>query len=228
MPSPVVLTARIGDRARHTVFAFRNAVAGVHRRVAEGTVALSFDDGPHPAWTSRVLDTLGELDVKATFFCVGRNAQRHPDLVQRALAEGHVIGSHSFTHPHPAETGLVRLAQEYRDGRQAVAWSAGRDTGLFRPPHGHLSHSSAAMVRRQRLQPWLWTVDPRDWRPGVTSDDVASVAAAAGSRDVILLHDWVEEPWGPEALDRSATVAALPEIVRTIKGRGLRFTTLPA
>ncbi len=83
------------------------------------------------------------------------------------------------------------------------------------------------MVRRLGLQPWLWSVDPQDWRPGVTSADIVSVTAGAQSGDVILLHDWVEQPWAPDALDRSATIDALPEIVRTVRGRGLRFVSLP-
>jgi peptidoglycan/xylan/chitin deacetylase (PgdA/CDA1 family) len=200
----------------------------VARRVPEGHVALTFDDGPHTSSTGRVLDALAELDVRATFFCVGRNAQQHPELVERALAEGHVIGSHSLSHPHPARTPLDELTREYREGRQAVASVAGRDVALFRPPHGHLGFRSAVMVRRQSVATWLWTVDPQDWRPGVTTEDVASVAGSARSGDVVLLHDWVEQPYAPEALDRSATVRALPAVVREVQERGLRFTTLPS
>ncbi len=83
------------------------------------------------------------------------------------------------------------------------------------------------MVRRQMLVPWLWTVDPQDWRPGVSTSDIVAVASRARSGDVVLLHDWVEQPWTLEVLDRSTTVAALPAVVRSIRDRGLRFTTLP-
>jgi peptidoglycan/xylan/chitin deacetylase (PgdA/CDA1 family) len=84
------------------------------------------------------------------------------------------------------------------------------------------------MVRRLGVAPWLWTVDPQDWRPGATRDQVIAVAGRAGSGDVILLHDWVEQPWAPEALDRSATIGALPAIVRSARERGLTFVTLPS
>ena len=221
------LAGRVGGRVRRTRSAMTDDLAGVVRRVPDGTVALTFDDGPHPSSTGRVLDVLADLGVRATFFCVGRNAQDHPGLLRRALAEGHVIGSHSATHPHPAQTPLRDLEVEYVGGRRAVSSAAGRDVRLFRPPHGHLGLRSARMVGRHRFSTWLWTVDPQDWRPGVTTDQVAAVAAGARSGDVVLLHDWVEQPWAPEALDRSATVEALPAIVRAVEERGLRFTTLP-
>ncbi|MCZ2830866.1 polysaccharide deacetylase family protein [Modestobacter sp. VKM Ac-2986] len=218
----------IGRRARRARWSVVESIGRVERRVGAGEVALTFDDGPHPDSTPRVLDRLGELGVVATFFCVGRNATAHPEIVRRALAEGHAVGSHSGTHPDPAELGIGPLAGEYRDGRAAVTAVVGREVPLFRPPHGHLTPRSAAMVRRQSLRPWLWTVDPTDWRPGVTAAEVAAVATSAVSGDVVLMHDWVEQPWAPEALDRSATIEALPAVVRSARDRGLVFTTLPA
>src|SRR3954447_19278930 len=219
---------RIGARRRRASSAIASAMAGVQRRVSTGMVALTFDDGPHPASTGRVLDALAELDVKATFFCVGRNAERHPELVRRALDEGHAVGSHSFSHPHPAHTSLGELAREYRTGRQAVSAVAGQDVRLFRAPPGHPRPRGGLLVRRHETSTWLWTVDPRDWEPGVTMEHVSSVAGSADSGDVILLHDWVEQPYAPEALDRSATISALAAVVRDVRRRGLGFTTLPA
>ena len=220
------LARGLSHRRRHAESAITGRLARAARRVPEGFVALTFDDGPHPSSTGRVLDVLAELDVRATFFCVGRNAQQHPELVERTLAEGHVVGSHSFSHPHPADIPLAELDRDYREGRRTVASVTGLDTPLFRPPHGHLGYRSAVIVRRQAVTTWLWTVDPQDWRPGVTRAEVASLSGAAGSGDVILLHDWVEQPCAPEALDRSATVEALPEVVRMVQERGLHFTTL--
>ncbi|GAB4082274.1 polysaccharide deacetylase family protein [Modestobacter muralis] len=215
-------------RAQHARWLAVESIGRVERRVGPGEVALTFDDGPHPDSTPRVLDRLAELGVVATFFCVGRNAAAHPAIVRRALAEGHAVGSHSSTHPHPAELGIRPLTEEYDDGRAAVTAAAGSEVDLFRPPHGHLTTRSAAMVRRRALRPWLWTVDPTDWRPGITTAKVAAVASAATSGDVVLMHDWIEQPWAPEALDRSATIDALPAIVRSVRARGLTFTTLPA
>lgn len=221
------LARRAARHGEHLSWLLKDAVGGVGRRVGSGTVALTFDDGPHPSSTGRILDVLADSGVPATFFCVGRNARAHPDLVQRALAEGHTVGSHSLTHPHPAETPHGDLVREYRDGRRAVAEVVGDAVRVFRPPHGHLTLRSSEMVRRLGLSPWLWSVDPQDWRPGVTAAEILSVAGSADSGDVVLFHDWVEQPWAPEALDRSATVEALPEVIRRIAGRGLRFVALP-
>ena len=207
--------------------ALRHELANVNHRVPEGTVALTFDDGPHPTSTGRVLDVLGELDVTATFFCVGRNASTHPEIVQRALLEGHAIGSHSQTHPPDSQRSLGTLTREYREGRRSVAHVLGREAGLFRPPYGHLSTKSALLIATQAVTTWLWTVDPADWRAGVSPEEVAAVAGQAQSGDVILLHDWVEQPWEPAARDRTATIAALPQIVRTLQEKGLQFVCLP-
>ena len=202
-------------------------LARARHRVSDGCVALTFDDGPHPHYTAAVLDVLAELGVRATFFCVGQNAQDHPQVIHRAISEGHAIGSHSMTHPHPAGIPAKRVADDYASGMQAVNAVAGA-TSLFRPPHGYIGLRTAMTMRRTPLRPWLWTVDPEDWRPGATLGAIAAAAGKAESGDVILMHDWVEQPWAPEALDRSATVDALPGIVRAVRGKGLRFITLPA
>lgn len=226
MPSPSGLRRNLAGRAWAFRDSARDAITGLARRVAPGTVALTFDDGPHPSSTPRILDVLGELEVRATFFCVGRNAEAYPELVRRAVAEGHEVGSHSFTHPQPLTTPRRVLLDEYGRGRRAVEAAAGRGAGLVRPPHGELGLRTGAIMRLQGLTPWLWTVDPEDWIPGASAERVAVVAGGAGSGDVVVLHDWVEEPWAPEALDRSATVRALPGIVRSVRARGLRLTTL--
>lgn len=203
-----------------------DALAHVQRRVPVGTVGLSFDDGPHPGSTPAVLDVLDELDVQATFFCVGRNAAQHPQLVRRIREEGHAVGSHSHTHRHPRGTPLGPLADDYARGHAAVVDALGEHTRLFRPPHGHLDVPAAAVLGRRDLSTWLWTVDPEDWRPGVTADQIVDVAGRATSTDVVLLHDWVEEPVTAEALDRSATVAALPGVIEAVRARGLSFVGL--
>ena len=218
--------AAVSTRAWHLRWRVQDRVARVSRRMPEGRVALTFDDGPQPGSTDRVLDVLAELGVRATFFCVGRNAQAHPDLVHRIRAEGHVVGSHSMTHPHPGETARAQLRREYTDGRRAVADVLGADTPLFRPPHGYIDPAGAVMLRHLAVSTWLWTVDPTDWRPGATAQEIAAVAGRAESGDVVLLHAWVEQPLADEALDRSATIAALPVVVAAIRERGLSLGTL--
>lgn len=187
-------------------------------------VALTFDDGPQPGCTDVVLDLLAVLDVRATFFCVGRNAERFPALVRRMADEGHAVGSHSLTHPHPRDLTPSRLRWEYAAGRSAVEQALGSSAPLFRPPHGHLSLRTVHVLRPHR--PVLWSVDPEDWRAGAQREQIGRVAGAAAGGDVVLLHDWVEQPEGPQALDRRATFEALPVLVESVRSRGLSFVAL--
>jgi peptidoglycan/xylan/chitin deacetylase (PgdA/CDA1 family) len=218
--------AALAARGSRLGWLAQDRVARVRRRVPAGSVGLTFDDGPQPGSTDRVLDVLAELEVRATFFCVGSNARAHPALVRRMRDEGHAVGSHSLTHPHPRDTGPVELRREYLDGRRAVSDVLGAETRLFRPPHGHVGPAGAVLLRSLPVSPWLWTVDPTDWRPGATVHEIVSVASRAASGDVVLMHDWVEQPMAPEALDRSATVAALPAVVAAIRARGLALEGL--
>jgi peptidoglycan/xylan/chitin deacetylase (PgdA/CDA1 family) len=189
-------------------------------------VALTFDDGPDPDFTPACLDELRRLGIVATFFVVGRRARARPDLVRRALAEGHAVGSHSDTHPDPWTVPVAPLARDYRRGRRAAEAALGRRVRLFRPPKGYVDGSGAAAMLGAGVRPWLWTVDPGDWRPGVTTDEIVDGVHGLEGGDVVLLHDAIEGPLAPAALDRSATLAALPALAELAASRGLRFTTL--
>lgn len=192
-----------------------------------GAVALTFDDGPDPTYTPWVLDVLVEARVPATFFLVGRRAAAQPGLVRRMLAEGHAVGSHSRSHPDPATQRLRQLVRDYRGGRRMVESVTGVSVPLFRPPMGNVAWPSAVAIRWSRVVPWLWTRDPSDWLPGRRRGDIVDALATVRAGDVVLLHDGIELPQGPAALDRSETVAALPEVIASARSRGLSFVTLP-
>ena len=210
--------------------ASRTAVRSVRARrglpVPDDAVALTFDDGPDPEFAPAFLDELRRLGVVATFFVVGHRVRARPDLVRRALSEGHAVGSHSDTHPEPWTVPLPALARDYRRGRRAAEAAVSRRVRLFRPPKGYLDGSGAAAMLGAGVRPWLWTVDPGDWRPDVTTEEIVAGLDGLAGGDVVLLHDALEGPLAPSALDRSATLAALPAIAELAAGRGLRFTTL--
>jgi peptidoglycan-N-acetylglucosamine deacetylase len=189
-------------------------------------VALTFDDGPHPEWTPRVLDLLAAARVPATFFVVGYRARQHPHLVRRIGQEGHIVGSHSGTHPDARRLGLGGLYRDYADGRAALEDAAGTRIALFRPPNGTVDVKGAMVMRRLGLAPRLWTVDPEDWHPDTTTEQIIRRCAAAGPGDVVLLHDGLERPLSPCALDRSRTLAALPKVIAGVRERGLGFGAL--
>lgn len=202
--------------------------AGVRRRLPEGTgVALTFDDGPDPESTPALLDVLDRLGAVATFFCVGVRVAAHPSIVARALAAGHRVGSHSATHPEPWSLGLRAVHADYRRGRRLLEAATGGREGLFRPPHGHLDGSGALAMRAAGLRPWLWSRDPQDWRPGMTSAQILSGLEGLASGDVVLLHDGLAGASGAPVADRSATVEAVSGLVGRIRAAGMDCVTLP-
>jgi peptidoglycan/xylan/chitin deacetylase (PgdA/CDA1 family) len=198
------------------------------RLPADGrSVALTFDDGPDPTFTPQVLDALRDLDVKATFFVVGKNARQFPGIVRRIVAEGHGLGSHTASHARPRSLGLADLVADYVRGRRQTERAAARKVRLFRPPWGFVGTHENIAMRTASLSPWLWTIDPGDWQPDITADELLLNLQNIDSGDVVLLHDGSESPLAPSARDRSATVKLLPPLVAHARKRGLSFVTLP-
>jgi peptidoglycan/xylan/chitin deacetylase (PgdA/CDA1 family) len=218
VPAPLNRVAAVGARR----------LVRAQDRLADPTgVALTFDDGPDADFTPPILDVLAADGARATFFLVGHRAARHPALVRRILAEGHELGSHSLTHPDLWLISTGKLLRELHAGRRAVERAALACVDRFRPPKGHLDVRTAGAIRVCGLRPWLWTVDPEDWRAEITAARIVEAVGSPRGGDVLLLHDGLEQPVDPRALDRSATVAALPAILSAIRGAGLEPRTLP-
>jgi peptidoglycan-N-acetylglucosamine deacetylase len=182
-------------------------------------VALTFDDGPWPDSTPKVLAILRQERVPATFFLVGRQVRRHPELLAQEVAAGVTFGSHSFSHPQPfGQLSDAAIGEEIDQGLAALADNGVR-TSLFRPPGGAIAPAVLSTAKRDGLRTVLWTVDPQDWRPGATTEQIVRrVLSQTGPGSIVLLHDG--------GGDRSATVAALPQIIKGLKQRKLAFATL--
>jgi peptidoglycan-N-acetylglucosamine deacetylase len=157
--------------------------------VEPGTVALTYDDGPHPAFTPTLLDILDEADARATFFVVGERAEAHPEIVRRMVDEGHSVGTHSMRHADLHRIRRAAARDEIDRGRVAVERILGRSVPLFRPPKGHLTFASALFLRSRRWHTMLWTTDSLDWKDGIGSEAVVSNALNVGDGGVVLLHD---------------------------------------
>lgn len=192
-------------------------------------VALTFDDGPDLRWTPRILDALAAAGAKATFFCVGRSAERAPELVRRAAAEGHEIATHLWSH----ERSTVMDAQVFQDElARSVSLLSGlggtRVVGL-RFPYGEKGHQSPRVLLKQGWQVVSWSfsaLDSRDPDPGRIAARVRTCLRPGG---IVLLHDGIADlaRIAPPYLDtRDATVRALPEILTTIERRGWRAVTV--
>jgi peptidoglycan/xylan/chitin deacetylase (PgdA/CDA1 family) len=188
----------------------------VHGPQKSDSVCLTFDDGPHPSLTPRVLDVLAEQGVKATFFVVGGEAQKHTDLVRRMTREGHTVAHHSYSHKRPEEMSASQLMQEIRETDTVLNQAASPPAKLFRPPWGKISLGKLWALWRKKLTVVLWNRDPKDFS-GKSAQDLRQWLLISPLRggDLVLLHDTV-----------SATAEVLPEMILAARAAGLQFTTV--
>ncbi len=188
-------------------------------------VAITFDDGPDPEWTPAILDILKARGVKATFFVVGSEAERNPDLIRRIVAEGNEIGNHSFTHPNLAIKPAPLIRLELNATERLIESLTGKSTILFRPPYDADAHpTDAAELVPIKLAgdlgylTVLENVDPRDWQKPDPAALLKRIQSAREQGNILLLHDG--------GGDRSSTVAALPALLDYLKERGDEITTI--
>jgi cellulose synthase/poly-beta-1,6-N-acetylglucosamine synthase-like glycosyltransferase/peptidoglycan/xylan/chitin deacetylase (PgdA/CDA1 family) len=191
------------------------------------TVALTFDDGPDPRWTPQILDVLSRHHVPATFFVVGSQVARHPQVARRVAAEGHELGVHTFTHPDVTGLPGWRRRAEYAQTEMAIAHATGKGTRLLRLPYSSgvdaLDDDNWKLVQEASRLGYINVfsdTDSRDWaRPGI--DAIVRNATPEGQRGaVVLLHD--------AGGDRAQTVAALDKLIPALQDRGYSFSTVSA
>jgi peptidoglycan/xylan/chitin deacetylase (PgdA/CDA1 family) len=197
-------------------------VLGVERRLepADGSVALTFDDGPHPDGTPAVLTELERAGARATFFLVGEQVERRPGLAAEVAAAGHGIALHGHRHRNLLRLPPRALADDLARATAAIADATGAVPRLYRPPYGVFSPAGLALVRRRRLRPLLWSRWGRDWRARATPASIAGeVTRGLEAGDVLLLHD--ADFYSAEGSWRR-TVAALPLVLEEIGRRCLR------
>jgi peptidoglycan/xylan/chitin deacetylase (PgdA/CDA1 family) len=195
------------------------AALGLPRAVGGDGVALTFDDGPHPDGTPAVLEVLASFGAVATFFVIGEQVARRPELVRRVLAEGHAVALHG--HVHRCQLGLTRaqVRDDLDRGRAAVEDAAGVALSRHRPPFGVYSPAGLERVRRMGLSPLLWATWGKDWRKFTTPVRIANRAVTtARPGDAILLHD---ADFYSSRGSHERTAAALPLILDVLKARGI-------
>ncbi|MCC6929948.1 MAG: polysaccharide deacetylase family protein [Gemmatimonadaceae bacterium] len=187
-------------------------------------VALTFDDGPNVWATPRILDTLAEYDVPATFFLLGRHAERWPALVRRIVAEGHQVANHGFAHRRLHLAGPNRATADLSAGTRAIVDACGVAPRHFRAPHGFRSPFVAPAAHRLGQRCVGWSLGVWDsGRPGVHEIARRTVGGVRGG-SIVLLHDGDGyDPLG----DRTQTAGALARIVPELLARGYAFEGLP-
>jgi peptidoglycan/xylan/chitin deacetylase (PgdA/CDA1 family) len=181
-------------------------------------ICLTFDDGPHPEHTPRLLDLLHELNVKATFFVIGREAIRHPNIVRRIVDEGHTLGNHTWSHTDLRSLTPVDVAEEVRRTGDLLAEFSGAPICLFRPPLGKVTAWQMFALWKLNQTIVLWNVDPKDYACP-SADALRSKVAGHTFRagDIVLLHD--NHPFAGDVL---------PELVARVRSAHLEFTTIDA
>ncbi len=188
-------------------------------RIARPAVALTFDDGPHPAGTPAVLDALAQGRAAATFFLVGEQVRAHRSLAGEIVAAGHEIALHGDRHTLLLRRRVAELADDLRRATAEIEDAAGRSPVLYRPPYGVFSSGALELVRSLGLVPLLWSRWGRDWERRASP---ASIAARATRRlqpgDVVLLHD--SDAYSSSGSWRR-TAAALPSVLEAIAGLGV-------
>ncbi len=200
-------------------------------RVKRRKVFLTFDDGPNPIWTPRILDILGQFQLPGTFFVLGVYAAEHPDLVRRMISEGHEVANHTMTHSDLSKCAPDMVRREILDTNAIIdKASPGLGVRFLRAPYGVWTPELCIEAQKAGLTPLHWSVDPQDWScPGV-DPIVDTVLATVQPGSIVLLHDGSP----PNELvsractaSREQTVMALPRMISTLKERDFVISSLP-
>ena len=194
-------------------------------------IAMTFDDGPNPVLTPRLLDILKARGIKVTFFVVGQNAALHPEILKRAIAEGHEIGNHSWSHPDLAKLPDDTVRAELQKTQDAIVAAIGAKPTLLRPPYGAITKEQKEWIFKEfGYQIILWDVDPNDWK--ILKGESAAQRSARvenvilngdkeehGARDgsIILSHDI-----------HATTVDAMADTFDKLLAKGFKFVTVSA
>jgi peptidoglycan/xylan/chitin deacetylase (PgdA/CDA1 family) len=198
-------------------------------------VALTFDDGPNPPYTDRILDVLRDEHVHATFFVVGRAVVAYPATMRRIVREGNAVGNHTWDHGHMIVESEASMRQQLERTSAAIQRITGVQTNLMRPPFGARDFAVISEAHKLGYRVVMWSVPlPDDWdQPGVGT--IASrIVDNVADGSIIVLHDGNrgivcgrDHRYPARTCDRSQEVAATREIVRTLHARHFRFVTIP-
>lgn len=238
-PHELALAAGVASIATahlHAMLSFQSPLLGarVWKLPATGhaAIALTFDDGPDPELTPRVLDALDAASAQAVFFLIGANVARHPATARAVVDRGHLIANHSMTHPHAGVwRGRRFWKREIADAEAAIADATGLVTRWFRPPLGHRNIRQALAVSALGYSTVGWSCRSRDAIDPDPDRVCARVTRRLRPRDILLMHDGRDprRPADPRTIERW-----LPDVLTTIRDRGLTplrldraATTLP-
>ena len=179
-------------------------------------VALTFDDGPHPTLTPRLLDILDEKNVRATFYILGNKVARNAALIKRIRGEGHEIGNHSWSHPNLANRSDSAILSELKRTSDAIYNASGKRPTTMRPPYGALSMRQRRLVNSELGMPTImWSIDTLDYTGSSSATITNRVLRRAHNGAIILGHDI-----------QARTIQAVPALIDGLKSRSFKFVTV--
>ncbi|WP_433473446.1 polysaccharide deacetylase family protein [Spirillospora sp. CA-142024] len=178
-------------------------------------MALTFDDGP-AASTGELLDILAARGVRATFFIIGENAAKHPELVRREHEAGHEVADHSYTHADLGRASKKKILSELTRTQDAIRRASGVTPVMLRPPYGSTSGRLTKITREMGMAQVLWTVDPLDWEHHDTGYVEKRVLESVKPGSIVLMHDI-----------HPTSVRAVPKIIDRLAAEGYVFVTVP-
>ena len=182
---------------------------------ARKRIALTFDDGPHVRQTPKLLDVLAAYGAHATFFVLGNRADHEGELLNRMVAEGHQIGTHTYTHKQLSILSNAQITEELEASCQTIERLTGVRPTALRPPYGSKNASVLQIATQERLSIILWNVDPEDWKCQNANQVASHIIQRAQDGDIILLHDMY-----------GSTVDAVERVLSTLTGQGYEFVTV--
>jgi peptidoglycan/xylan/chitin deacetylase (PgdA/CDA1 family) len=193
-------------------FAYRGLVLRAAEFDTAKKVALTFDDGPHPIYTPRLLDELKKRDIKATFFVTGENVENNREIVQRMYSEGHLIGNHTYSHIQLTSYNREEFCSEITRTNEVIYDITGMQVNYVRPPYGAWDK---ALETRLNMFPVLWNVDTLDWCSKSPIEIARRALSDVEEYDIILMHDYY-----------STSVEAATIIIDELTQRGYKFVTV--
>jgi peptidoglycan-N-acetylglucosamine deacetylase len=192
---------------------------------AQKIVALTFDDGPSPDWTPKILDALKEKNIKATFFMLGKHVEQYPAVARRVTEEGHEIGNHTYDHHVLLYYKTEELEKEIKEAQAAIYKATGITTKYFRPPKAWLTEKEKKDIRRMGYETVLWSLNSKDWVTFHDKQITSYILRNIRPGDIILFHD-SGGVFHTEGGNRKQTVKTILRLAGKLKEKGYKFVTI--
>ena len=195
-----------------------------HGDAEQNKISLTFDDGPNPIYTPKILDILKEYNIKATFFLIGKNVEAFPEIAKRIAQENHSIGNHTYSHPELLLKKKEQIRYQIKKAEEAIIKATGIKPHLFRPPYGLDDPAVFLEVEKLGYAIVKWSVSAGNGRKDPEAEKITQkILSTTKNGAIILMHD------GERLIrnvDRSQLVKALPIIIKTLKQQGYEFVTI--